>query len=173
MQEKDLAEYFSPTNWTSNYDYFNQTGYALIDQIPQDMRILDVGCGYNLFKGHYGDNLWGIDPYNHYADEQISIEEYECKKPFDVALCLGSINFGDEDVILNQINKIINCLNETGVIFWRQNPGNKDRPFDGIEKIDFFPWSFEKNLEYAKKFNCKVRTLDWDGDRIYAVWRKF
>ena len=61
MQEKDLAEYFSPTNWTSNYDYFNQTGYALIDQIPQDMRILDVGCGYNLFKGHYGDNLWGIN----------------------------------------------------------------------------------------------------------------
>ena len=119
MQEKDLAEYFSPTNWTSNYDYFKQTGYALIDQIPQDMRILDVGCGYNLFKGHYGDNLWGIDPYNHYADEQVSIEEYECKKPFDVALCLGSINFGDEDVILNQINKIINCLNETGVIFWR------------------------------------------------------
>ena len=45
MQEKDLAEYFSPTNWTSNYDYFKQTGYALIDQIPQDMRILDVGCG--------------------------------------------------------------------------------------------------------------------------------
>ena len=171
MKKSDLATYFHPDNWDANYGYFKQTGWDLLKRIDSSSTVLDVGCGYNLFKQSLGEMLYGIDPYNHHADEVVSIEDFEPYE-FDVVLCLGSINFGDEATILNQINKVVGCTKHGGTIYWRQNPGQRDRKFKGIENIDFFPWSFEKNLEFAKYFDCKVKTLDWDGDRIFAVWER-
>ena len=38
-------------------------------------KVLDVGCGYNQFKGRI-NNLIGIDPYNNCADYQVDIFEF-------------------------------------------------------------------------------------------------
>jgi hypothetical protein len=168
VQEK-LNKYFHPDNWTANNEFHWTGDDYLISQIGAGKTILDVGCGYNTLKPHFGDTLHGIDPANPGADEMCSIEEFETKQ-YDVVLCLGSINFGDEFTIRSQINKIVQCTKEKGTIFWRQNPGRRDRPFSGIENVDFFPWSFHYNCIFADEVNCRVREMRWDNDRIYAVW---
>lgn len=171
MQEK-LNKYFHPDNWTANTDFHWSGDDFLIKEISAGASILDVGCGYNTLKPHYGDLLHGIDPANEHADEVVSIEEFKPEGRYDVALCLGSINFGDVFTIRSQINKIVQCINDDGKIYWRQNPGQRDRPFNGIENIDFFPWSFNYNCTLADEVNCRVREMRWDNDRIYAVWEK-
>ena len=90
--------------------------------------------------------------------------EFICFRPFVTHL-------GEHDYIRTNTS-LIHTNKHGGTIYWRQNPGQRDRKFKGIENIDFFPWSFEKNLEFAKYFDCKVKTLDWDGDRIFAVWER-
>tara|TARA_R110000822_G_scaffold140325_8_gene278048 strand:+ start:653 stop:1171 length:519 start_codon:yes stop_codon:yes gene_type:complete len=171
VQEK-LNIYFAPDNWQANND-FHYTGEEYLKSvIPHGNTILDVGCGYNLFKDHYGDLLYGIDPANPAADEMVTIEALEVVKKYDIALCLGSLNFGDEFTILSQINKVVQCIKTGGTIYWRQNPGQRDRPFKGNEDIDFFPWSFLNNCTLSDQVGCKVIELKWDNDRIYAVWEK-
>jgi hypothetical protein len=61
-----LVNYFEH-NWKPNYNKFLYSGWALIDLIPKEASILDIGCGYNLFKNHF-PNLYGIDPANDEAD---------------------------------------------------------------------------------------------------------
>lgn len=170
--QKTLNKYFHPDNWTANTDFYWTGDDFLIQKIGAGASILDVGCGYNTLKPHFGDALHGIDPANHYADEMVSIEQFKPEGQYDVVLCLGSINFGDESTIRSQINKIVHCTKEKGTIYWRQNPGRRDRPFSGIEQVDFFPWSFVYNCKFADEVNCRVREMRWDNDRIYAVWER-
>jgi hypothetical protein len=59
-----------------------------------------------------------------------------------------------------------------GSIYWRQNPGQNDHKWEGVEDIIFFPWSIELNYEWAEEFNCTVLECCMDGKRIYAEWRK-
>ena len=167
-----LKNYFKDS-WKPNYDKFTHSGWALLDKIPKDASILDVGCGYNLFKPHF-KNLYGIDPANDAADEVISIEEFRSNgNQWDTVLCLGSINFGDYYIIDKQVEKIVSLTKKGGTIYWRQNPGVGDHPGIGVEEIRFFPWTFELNEDFAKKYNCKVNVIEWDsGNRIYAEWIK-
>ena len=72
--------------------------------------VLDVGCGFNEFKSRIL-NLTGLDPAYDRADIKSSIEEYSPPHKFDVALCLGSINFGDKLTIMNQIHSTKLVLN--------------------------------------------------------------
>ena len=80
-------------------DGYKHSGYSLVDYVnnQKPSSVLDIGCGYNRFKNKI-DNLIGIDPYNDCADIKVSIEDYNTA-PFDMVLCLGSINFGDEKTI--------------------------------------------------------------------------
>jgi hypothetical protein len=167
----NIDEYFENI-WKPNTDQYEYSGWKILDKIDMSSTVLDVGCGYNLFKPYLGNRLTGIDPYNDSSDIRISIEDYTSKTPFDVILCLGSINFGSEDIILKQLSKIT-TLCETGTtIYWRQNPGLKDHKNDECQGIEFFEWSFEKNLRYADMFGFRVEMLAWDnGRRIYSEWK--
>lgn len=167
----EISNYFEHV-WQPNTGKYKYSGWQLL-RIDPTKKILDVGCGYNPFKEFFKDNLLGIDPYNDAADIRISIEDFETKELFDVAFCLGSINFGSEDVILKQIEKVVSLIKPGGMIYWRQNPGLQDHNNEECKSIDFFDWSFEKNLDYAKRFGCHVHMLVWDTDnRIYSEWKR-
>jgi hypothetical protein len=165
-----LKSYFRDT-WKPEYDKFKYSGWALLDKIPHDCDVLDVGCGYNLFKPHF-ENLYGIDPANDCADEVVSIEDFKSVgNQWSVVLCLGSINFGND--VEPQVEKVVGLTKKGGTIYWRQNPGVGDHPWKGVEEIQFFPWTIELNYQWAAKYGCKVQECKWDtGNRIYAEWIK-
>ena len=143
MDQDKLNKYFS-TEWRSNLDQYNYSGWALVDKILPNELVLDVGCGYNEFRSHI-PNLLGVDPANDAADVKQPIEYFAAddtnRYKFDVAFCLGSINFGNKLNILNQIACVINCLKPTARIYWRCNPGVADHGNEACKTIDFYPWS--------------------------------
>jgi 2-polyprenyl-3-methyl-5-hydroxy-6-metoxy-1,4-benzoquinol methylase len=173
VQKNTLNNYFE-NSWKPNYNKFKYSGWALLDKIDKNKTILDVGCGYNLFKEHFGNNLYGIDPANDEADERISIEDFNSAgNQWDIILCLGSLNFGDESIVKPQVEKVVSLCKKGGIIYWRQNPGLGDHPWKGVEAIQFFPWSIDINYEWANEFGCQVQQCIMDtGDRIYAEWTK-
>ena len=95
-----LNQYFG-TIWHQHSDPSKKdtkSGKQLISKIASSELVLDVGCGTNPFKGII-PNLTGIDPAFDQADYKISIDDFETSERYDVALCLGSINFGDRIIL--------------------------------------------------------------------------
>ena len=171
MNQLDLNKYFA-TTWKSSLAQYKYSGWSLVDKIRSNELVLDVGCGYNEFKSRIL-NLVGIDPANDRADYKVCIEEFNVTNHFDVALCLGSINFGDEATILNQISCVINCLNPTARIYWRCNPGVADHDNEECKSIEFYPWSIAEHVRLSELFGFKLMTCCWDtNDRIYAEWSR-
>ena len=145
----------------------------MLQQFRPNDKILDIGCGYNLFKERLGDRLYGIDPAIAEADEIVSWEDYVPKQEFNVYLALGSLNFGTEEEVEAQIKKLADVCKKGDRIYWRQNPGTGDHPWKGVEQVRFYPWSIEKNYEWADKYGFWVRECREDtGNRIYAEWFK-
>jgi len=173
MNKKQLQIHFGENDWQPDYSKFRYSGWALLEKIPQDDSILDVGCGHNLFKPHY-EKLWGIDPANECADEMVTLEEFDSGgKQYDSVLCLSSLNFGERTAIEAQIAKVVSLTREHGIIYWRQNPGTGSSPWQDNPDVKFFPWTIDLNYELAEKHGCTVWFCDYDsGDRIYAEWRK-
>jgi len=171
MNQEELNQYFRNT-WNSNITQYQYSGLQLVNKVQPNETVLDVGCGFNEFKRHI-PTLVGIDPANDQADFVTSIEHFRKDIKFDVAFCLGSINFGSEETILNQIDCVVQCLKPSARIYWRCNPGLKDHGNPECETIDFFPWTFEKHLEYSKQFGFKCQMIAWDSnDRIYSEWKR-
>ena len=137
-------------------DGYPFSGWTLINYVNKmnPERVLDVGCGFNRFKGKI-NNLIGIDPYNDAADVKISLEEYD-GPTVDVVLCLGSINFGNEDTIDHQINILDSIWTKKSI--FRVNPGlphvwvNQEE-WDGIT---WFAWTEEKIYKIADEYKYNV-----------------
>lgn len=171
MKQQELDKYFS-TKWNSNLDQYKYSGWTLLDQINANEHVLDVGCGRNPFKGKI-TNLIGIDPAFDQADYQTTIENFTTDKKFDVAFCLGSINFGTEETILHQIESVVSLLKVQARIYWRCNPGLQDHGNLDCQEIDFFPWTFQHHLDYSERFGFACPVLAWDNNnRIYAEWTR-
>lgn len=174
MLQTDLNQYFS-TIWQSNLDQYQYSGWALLDKVYPDELVLDVGCGFNEFKSRI-PNLVGIDPANDRADVKSSIESFAADnanhRRFDIALCLGSINFGDKLTIMNQIACVVNCLKLTARIYWRCNPGYADHGNEECKNLEFYPWSIEEHVKLSDLFGFKLMTCCWDNNRIYAEWSR-
>ncbi len=163
-------KYFKDS-WKPDYSKFKYSGWALLDKINDNDKVLDIGCGYNLFKEKLGDRVWGIDPANDKADEQVSFEQFVAHRDFNVYLALGSLNFGTEEEVEKQIAKLSLITKSGDRIYWRQNPGTGDHPWKGVEEVRFFPWTFDKNREWCGKYDFKLQDLQQDsGNRIYAEW---
>lgn len=191
IDEVLLARYFRASEnpeeegiyWTQQLDYDTRMTGERLKNILKDMgdvSILDVGCGDNDWKREVGDNVYGIDPYNSNADEMVGVMEFKTDKKYDVVLCLGSLNFGSEDTIKNQVIKVCSLVKPGGKIYWRCNPGiTHDN--EHAKWIDFFPWTQEKMAEWAELLGFNVDVMDWDhqgeetirwGNRIYSEWSK-
>ena len=167
-----LHKYFSKY-WQNDMKKWKYSGVQLIDEVNslKPRAVLDVGCGYNEFKGRI-DNLVGIDPYNDKADLQIITLEYKTADKYDVILCLGSVNFCDRDKIVAEVGRCVNLLADNGTMFFRVNPGvQHDKP--EADWIEFFAWNVPFIIELAEMFNLKVLDIrDDTNQRKYFVYRK-
>lgn len=171
MNQQDLNNYFS-THWRGQFNQYLFTGPTLTKKIKPDEWVLDVGCGVNPFKSLIA-NLVGIDPAFGQADIMTTIEEYKTEQRFDVAFCLGSINFGNEETIKNQIKCVVNLLKPQARIYWRCNPGLQDHGNKECQDINFFPWSPKLHEEYSKEFGFRLVEVREDfNNRIYAEWAR-
>jgi SAM-dependent methyltransferase len=167
-----LNRYFSK-HWAADMKKWKYSGVTLIDEVNslKPRAVLDVGCGYNEFKGKI-DNLIGIDPYNDQADLQVSTLDYKTDHRFDVILCLGSVNFGGRDKILAEVESCVNLLAEGGTMFFRVNPGLQHVKPES-KWIEFFAWNVPFIIELAAMFNLKVLDIrDDTNSRKYFVYRK-
>ena len=173
MDRKTIVDYFGgPYLDKPENDPYIHSEWLLLDKIHHESKVLDVGCGKNLFKQHF-DFLIGIDPATEQADYCVFIEDFETKWKFDAILCLGSINFGTYDDIVKQVACVVNLLEDGGTIYWRLNPGRNDHGIPESDTIDFFPWDMDTVLKIADLFDCKVMEMKWDSNnRIYAEWKK-
>ena len=167
-----LHKYFSKY-WQNDMKKWKYSGVQLIDEVNslKPRAVLDVGCGYNEFKGKI-DNLIGIDPYNDLADFQVGTLEYKTDQKFDVILCLGSVNFGSRSKIIDEVAKCVKLLSDGGTMFFRVNPGVKhDKP--EADWIEFFGWNVPFIIELSEMFNLKVLDIrDDTNQRKYFVYRK-
>lgn len=171
MNQIELNNYFK-THWRGHLNTYQYSGLSLAKKIKNTEWVLDVGCGTNPFKPLI-TNLIGIDPAFEQADYQTSIENFKTKLKFDVAFCLGSINFGNEETIKRQIQCVIDLLQPTSRIYWRVNPGLHDHGNKECKQINFFPWSKMLLKNYATKFGFKASNIRDDlNNRIYGEWHR-
>lgn len=171
MNQHHLNNYFN-THWRGQFNQYLFSGSSLSTKIQTNEFVLDVGCGINPFKGII-PNLVGIDPAFSQADHQCTIEEFKTEQKFDVAFCLGSINFGSPETIKNQIRCVINLLKPTARIYWRCNPGLQDHGNKECKEIDFFHWSPQLLESYAQEFGfCAIEIKQDFNNRIYCEWHR-
>lgn len=187
MLDQEKRNNYFQQYWIGNsspFDEWELTGYRLADNIHPEETVLDVGCGSNPFKGRI-KNLLGIDPSFKQADIATTIEDFTTDQRFDVAFILGSINFGSEDYIRNQISSVVSHLKDNSRIYWRCNPGNRKEKMilrlvvpkefaddNDIENF-YFPWSQEYHHKFAKEFGYTVTAISWEiNNRLYACWTR-
>jgi len=167
-----LNRYFSKY-WQNDMKKWKYSGVKLIDEVNnlKPRAVLDVGCGYNEFKGKI-KNLIGIDPYNDKADFKVSTLEYNTDQKFDVILCLGSVNFGSRDKIIAEVAKCVNLLADGGTMFFRVNPGvQHDKP--EADWIEFYACNVPFIIELSEMFNLKILDIrDDTNQRKYFIYRK-
>jgi hypothetical protein len=171
MMNQDELNFYFKNIWPGGVQNFRKTGLSIADNINPEESVLDVGCGRNLFKDKI-KNLIGIDPAFEEADYQTTIEDFRTNEKFDVALCLGSINFGSLSTITHQIECIIDLLKPSSRIYWRCNPGLQDHGNSECTDINFFPWSIEWHRMLADYYGFKITEIgiEKDKNRIYATW---
>lgn len=162
-----LHGYFSKV-WQAETKKYKYSGLAIIDEVnamnPES--VIDIGCGYNEFSGKI-NNLVGIDPYNERADIKSSLLDYVTDKQFDVAICLGSINFGSSDKIISELTKAVSMVKPSGKLYFRVNPGIQHTKKEA-KWINFYDWDpvFISNM--ASMLDCELTVLRQDlGDRFY------
>ena len=167
-----LHKYFSKY-WENDIKKWKYSGLALVDEVNslKPRAVLDVGCGYNEFRGKI-NNLTGIDPYNSKADHEVGTLEYRTDQKFDVIMCLGSINFGSRDKILAEIGRCVDLLEDGGTMFFRVNPGVQHNKPEA-KWIEFFAWNVPFIIELSEIFNLKVLDIrDDSNQRKYFIYRK-
>jgi len=166
-----LNQYFSKV-WQPETKKYKYSGLAIIDEVNNmnPSNVIDIGCGYNEFKGKI-NNLVGIDPYNDKADIKSTILDYETDIEYDVAICLGSINFGSSDKILSELSAVVNLLRYNGLIYFRVNPGLSHKLHES-KWINFYDWDSGFISNAAIYLGCELLTLRQDDNRLYFVLRK-
>jgi len=206
-------------------DFFMYSSWRILGEITPTDQVLDIGCGYNVYKLALGDRVYGIDPAvnpgqkyilpkngsgehephpswnkeyskeltridNHGSgigpDEKISWDDYVPHKEFNVFLCLGVLQYGSEEYVESQVKKLADTCKSGNRVYWRQNPSSGDIYFDikgpidptiksnkELMKLTHFPWTFEKNYEWAKKYGFEIADIRQDtNNRIYSKWIK-
>ena len=167
-----LKNYFGKV-WQPETKKFKYSGLAIIDEVNamKPDNVIDIGCGYNEFKGKI-DNLIGIDPYNDRADIIVHTLDYKPDVEYDVAICLGSVNFGSSDKILGELENVVDMVKSGGFLYFRVNPGiQHNRP--SAKWINFYDWDPVFISNAAQYLNCDVLVLRQDdNNRFYFVLRK-
>jgi hypothetical protein len=177
-----LAEYFTNSTDSSKKGYWRPSYMdgnletiaeydTIVNKISDQEFVIDVGCGYNPFKGRI-KNLVSIDKYNANADHIIDMLDFSApKESFDVAIALGSTNLHSFKLIQMQIAKIVNWVKPGGRIFMRVNPGLDDvtSPQAGLCK-----WTVPDIDFLTRKFDLQIvdPVILTTNKRYIFTWRK-
>jgi len=172
MDTKEIVKEYFGKHWTSRTSSYRFSNHSIAEKIAPHEKVIDVGCGNNEFKPLV-KNLLGIDLINPKADIIIDIDSFETSEKFDVALCLGSIQYGDTNDIKRQIKKVVSLLNPVCRIYWRTNTGTRDHKNDLVQLVPYYDWTIDKHYAFAEEFNFKVDFVAEDlYGRLYAEWSK-
>jgi elongation factor P hydroxylase len=176
MHNQELINQYFGNKWKPRHNEYISSPERISRKIKDEEWLLDVGCGFNSFK-NYLPNVVGVDPANDAADFKCTIEDYKPDRLFDVAACLGSVNFGTLEVVSNQIEKVVACLKPKARVYWRLNPGRHDHQNnDDFKQIQIFPWTVELLEEFAAKHGFKQTIEQLEGDcrhfRFYVEWHR-
>jgi len=162
-----LSSYFSQV-WQAEIKKYKYSGLSIIDEVNamNPEAVIDIGCGYNEFKGKI-QNLIGIDPYNKRADVKDTVVTYKTDVKYDVAIALGSINFGSTDKIITEMSAAVNLVKPGGKLYFRVNPGVQHIALES-KWINFYDWSPVFISSIAQSLNCNVEMLRQDtNNRFY------
>lgn len=169
LDQKYLTRFFGEI-WKPRTDTHTFTGWQIVDVINKQnpKAVLDVGCGYNPFKGRI-NNLTGIDPYNNCADFMVDVLEFKVgPQSFDHIIVFGSLNFNSRDEIESRFKRVVELLAPGGTIYFRANTGI-DWPNGPY--VDIFHWTFEIAHELAVMNRLQLQTYKKDShDRVYFVY---
>lgn len=128
--------------------------------------VVDLGCGLNQYKGKI-KNLVGVDLLDYRADIVSDITDLSAHfqdHTADVVLALGSINFGDDSVIEQQLKEVKRLLKKNGVAYFRANLNDHDPEHKG--KLYYYGWSQEKVVEWSNALG-----LELVGEAVLAEGR--
>jgi|GEM_PF-7104469 len=150
-QVKILKDFFKDV-WVPNH--FEPGLVAEVNAL-KPRRVLDVGCGYNPYKGKI-HNLFGIDIVNADADLVCDVLDFKSHDKFDVVMALGSLNFGGEEDIMARLRHIRTIIEDSGKLFMRVNPGI---PWPKEPNLKIYPWTKDKIVDFGLRSGFKV-----DGD---------
>lgn len=166
-----LGRFFGQ-DWGHTMDEYEQTGWALVDRVNamNPGRVLDVGCGFNLFRGRI-QNLTGLDPYNTAADIQLDIIDYHAPPAsYDVVLALGSLCYNSEQEVEQRFAHCVQLLRPGCPFLLRVNPYAF---FQKYPYIDFFAWSLEVANVWGQRYNLRLDA--WEPDalgRYYVAYTR-
>ena len=156
-----MESYFNGKWQDQNFANLTYSGYQLVDYVNslEPRSVLDIGCGYNRFKNKI-HKLIGVDPYNKAADIPLPLEKICTTMKYDVVLALGSINFGDESVIDNQMKIIDNIFDREAIFI--VNPGIPHDWADvaDIQGIHWYPWTKDKIYAIADHYKYNVKRFE-------------
>lgn len=172
IDEKVLSKYFNEI-WQPRTKTYKYSGLSIVQEINSlnPRSVLDIGCGYNEFKGKIY-NLIGIDPYNNCADIKVPLLKYVTNEKYDVIIAFGSINFGSTDKIFSELEKAVSLAARNGKLFFRVNPG-LSHELPESNWISFYPWSTNFIINCADYFGVDILDIKSDNNgRLYFVWSK-
>lgn len=172
MDTKAIVKEYFGKHWVSRTASYKYSNHSIAYKIATHERVIDVGCGNNEFKKKI-PNLTGIDIVNNKADIITDIESYQPDELFNVALCLGSIQYGTHADMVRQITKVVSLLTPKCRIYWRTNTGVRDHKNEMVNIIPYYPWTIETHNKLATQFGFSIDFIDEDRyGRLYAEWSK-
>jgi hypothetical protein len=166
-----------------------------------DLSILDLGCGYNLYKKHLR-NVTGVDPYVTDADVISRLSDFKPTKKYDIIICFGPMNWYTFDEQVRNMLVIKESLAKNGVCYWShvhnyykvfQTDARNAHTWVAGSLEDAFKnnafYFYDRIWKYNQYFNwtenalidvCKVAGLSW-GEFQYddcgcyrpPMWRLF
>lgn len=169
MDKEFIKEYFGK-HWVSRTNHYTYSNHSIADKILPGERVIDIGCGNNEFKPLI-TGLIGIDIVNPAADIVVDFDEYETEEKFDVALTLGSIQYGNEADIRKQLNKLASILKPVCRVYWRTNTGVRDHKSELVNQVPYYPWTMDEHYRLARGYGFEVQFVAEDlYGRLYAEW---
>lgn len=148
---------------------------VLREYFDPNSKIVDLGCGTNLYKKYY-PNLLGIDVIDHPGvDVRSSILNFQTEDLFDGALCLGSVQYYSEDYIYETIKHVKSLIKKSGFIVLRSLYSKNSGNFNNIvtwddRMIDFCSKIFDLKIVKAPYvYPLKEKVLKRAGDGFKEV----
>jgi SAM-dependent methyltransferase len=82
------------------------------------------------------------------------LKEHFADRTVDVILALGSINFGEDDLIRQQLKEVKRLLKPGGIAYFRANQNDHDKDHKG--DLRYYDWSKELVESWAKELGFET-----------------